>query len=621
MMGGGFQHGPGGGKGRGPGQIEPTKPSNPWKSFNRVILWIKPYYLVVLFGLICLLASTWLEMQPNLIIKKIIDEVIPNGIKESNINVVFKPIIILLGIYILSQLLNLLRTYWLHVSGQKLIYTLRQQVYSHMQSLSLTYFDNKQTGDMMSRMSGDIEQVETLMVHGMDTIISGFFGMLLAFYYMYTLSSNTHPNLALLVLIPMPLIAISIYFFSRKIRAVYRDIRDTVGQMNAKLQENFSGIRVIKAFNREEDEKKSVFEASKLVMDKNIRGIRMWSTFGPFNRLLGLSGSLIVLGIGSTAVIQGKMTVGALFAFWGFVGSFYGPIWMLLQFNDSIMRALAASERLFEVLDTNLKIKDPDVPVEIKNPIGEVEFENISFRYAETGELILKELSLHAYPGQRVALVGHSGAGKTTIINLIPRFYDVQEGRVLIDKVDVRDVKQSDLRKNISMVLQDTFLFNNSVKENLRYGKLDATDDEIIEAAKIANAHEFIDKLPDGYNTEIGERGVKLSGGQKQRIAIARAILANPKILILDEATSSVDSESEYLIHQALDRLISGRTTFIIAHRLSTIKNADIILVLEDGEVAERGTHDELIIVDGKYAQMHQRQFWVNDTLNAGIMK
>ena len=212
MMGSGFQHGPGGGKGRGPGPVEHTKPSNPWKSFNRVILWIKPYYLVVLFGLICLLASTWLDMQPNLIIKKLIDEVIPNGIKNNNTKMVLQPILILLGIYILSQLLNLLRTYWLHVSGQKLIYTLRQQVYSHMQSLSLTYYDNKQTGDMMSRMLGDIEQVETLMVHGMDTIISGFFGMLLAFYYMYTLSSHTHPNLALLVLIPMPLFAVSIYF-------------------------------------------------------------------------------------------------------------------------------------------------------------------------------------------------------------------------------------------------------------------------------------------------------------------------------------------------------------------------------------------------------------------------
>jgi subfamily B ATP-binding cassette protein MsbA len=295
-----------------------------------------------------------------------------------------------------------------------------------------------------------------------------------------------------------------------------------------------------------------------------------------------------------------------------YVNNFYQPVGDFIRTFDSIQRSLASGERIFEVLDSRPEIEDPPNPIPLQRLRGEVEFQHVSFRYA-TGEEVLHDVNVRALPGQRVALVGQSGAGKSSFINLIPRFYDATQGRVLVDGIDVRDVGQSDLRSHIALVLQETFLFSGSVKDNLLFGRPDATDEEVIEAAKVANAHEFIQCLEEGYETQVGERGVRLSGGQKQRLAIARAVLADPRILILDEATSSVDSESEFLIHQALDRLMIGRTTFIIAHRLSTVRTADTILVLEGGAIVEHGGHDELVDADGRYAQMYRQQYWLDE--------
>jgi subfamily B ATP-binding cassette protein MsbA len=298
-----------------------------------------------------------------------------------------------------------------------------------------------------------------------------------------------------------------------------------------------------------------------------------------------------------------------------YLGMLYQPVGNLARINDTIQRSLAAAERIFEVVDEEPLIADLDDAIEMPRINGRVEFEHVDFKY-EDGEYVLKDICIKTEPGQIVALVGRSGAGKTSIVNLIPRFYDPNAGRVLIDGVDIKTVRQTALRRQIAMVLQDTFLFNGTVRENIRYGKLNATDEEIIEAAKAANAHEFIGVMPQGYDTEIGERGIKLSGGQKQRLAIARAILAEPRILILDEATSSVDSESEYLIHRAMDRLMEGRTTFVIAHRLSTIKNADQIITLEHGQVTEIGDHKSLLDQDGVYSQMYAMQFKLNEELS-----
>ncbi|MHB9133287.1 MAG: ABC transporter ATP-binding protein [Armatimonadota bacterium] len=595
------------GPGRASRMGETTPLRHPWQSFKRVLPWITPYWFVLLFGFVCMFVSMYLGQQPPRIIAYAVDYVL----KGQRYGLIQQVVLLSLGVYFATHLFGFLRTYWLHVAGQRMLHNLRTRLYGHYQQLSLTYYDNRQTGDLMSRMTGDVEQIEHIMVHGLDVLIMGLFSMALAFYYMY----QYHPQLALLVLIPVPVLAISIFFFSRVVRTIYRAIRDRVGDLNAKLQDNISGIRVIKAFCREETELEHVTDDSVNVLSMNVKGIRMWSSFGPAMGFLSNIGYVIVLGVGATLVARGQLEVGELIACTMFAGNFYSPVSQLFQFFDSIQRSLAAGERILEVLETAPDIRDPELPKELSQIHGEVEFRDVSFCYA-TGEEVLHNVNVLAKPGERIALVGRSGAGKTSFINLIPRFYDALEGSILVDGVDVRELRQTDLRRHIALVLQETFLFNGTVRENLLYGKPGATDDELIAAAQVANAHEFIERLQKGYDTEIGERGVKLSGGQKQRLAIARAVLANPRILILDEATSLVDSESEFLIHQALERLMEGRTTFIIAHRLSTIKHADTILVLEDGSIVERGSHQQLTHAGGLYAQMYRQQFWLDELLD-----
>ncbi len=615
-MGRGFGGGGGGaGRGMGMGRLQrgdaPGKPKNPWQGIKRMLPWIQPYWPVILGGLLCMALNTFLSQQPPLVIRYIVDFVVGKHHYERLMPIVGW----LLALFAGLSLTDFLRTYWMHISGQKLLHTLRVRLYEHFQKLPLTYYDSRQTGDLMSRMTGDVEQIEQLLEHGLDILLMGIFGMTLTFFYIWHMSHF----IAWLILIPIPVFALSIYFFSRAIRTVYRSIRDRMGDLNAKLQENFSGIRVIKAFSREGAESDYVSTESEAVLNMNVRAIRMWSSFGPAMGFLTSIGRLIAVGASIYLIQQGRFTAGSLVACYMFVQGFYGPIGSLFQFFDSITRSLAAGERLFEVLDTVPEIEDPLNPQPLGEISGQVEFRHVSFRYA-TGEEVLHDVNVLADPGERIALVGRSGAGKSSFINLIPRFYDVLEGEVLVDGVDVRTVRQFDLRKHIALVLQETFLFNGSVKDNLRYGRLDASDEEIYAAAQAANAHEFIERLAEGYDTEIGERGVKLSGGQRQRLSIARAVLANPKILILDEATSSVDSESEFLIHQALERLMENRTTFVIAHRLSTIKHADLILVLEDGEVVERGNHDMLIRSDGVYAQMYRQQFWLDEMFREEVV-
>ncbi|MHB9105598.1 MAG: ABC transporter ATP-binding protein [Armatimonadota bacterium] len=585
-------------------QKQNPRRQNPGAGFWRMLSWLAPFWPIVLVGFICMVGATFLLQQPPRIVGIAVDEVIAKGDYHRTIPLMLA----LLAVFVLMALFSFVRTYSQNVAGQKLLHAMRVRMFRHYQTQPLNFFDSRHTGDLMSRATGDVEQIERFLEHGLDMMLMGFLGMGLALYYII----DIHPLLALGAIAPLPFTLLGIIFFSRIIRPIYRTIRDRMGSLNSRLQEYLSGIRVIKAFNREPYAEERITERSAELLTTCLRGMRLWSTFIPGMMLIAGIGSVLMLGVGLHLVQQGDLRPGQLVACWLYVQNFYVPINGLFIFFNSVQRCLAAGDRICEILDTEPQIRDPKAPAPFTEIRGQVAFDGVTFRYA-TGEEVLKGINFTARPGERVALVGRSGAGKSSFINLIPRFYDVADGRVLIDGVDVRDVRQADLRGQIAMVLQETFLFSGTVRENLRFGRLDATDEEIAEAAKIANAHEFIERLPDGYDTEIGERGVKLSGGQKQRLAIARAVLANPRILILDEATSSVDTESEFLIHQAFERLIEGRTTFIIAHRLSTIRNADTILVLENGEIVEQGTHDALIDDDGLYAQMYRQQFWLDE--------
>lgn len=592
-----------GGGGGGRWGVGPRKPQDAKAAFRKSIKWAKPELPILIFGLVATMIGVFLGQQPPRIFQYTIDNVIGKG----HYDLLVRVILLYIGIVVLGQVIGSLSGFWLQVAGQRTLHTLRMALYNHFQALSLSYYDDKRVGDLTARVTGDVNQLENLIVNTGNALVRQVFGVALALGYMISYSWQ----LALMVLVPLPILAVSLFWFTRRVRVIYRAIRESFGELSAKIMENLSGMRVIKAFNREPREYDTMNAASRHLLSESIRAARMSTIFYPAISTLTTMGTVMVLGVGAYLISRGLFTVGKLTAFVMYVGAFYNPVGDFIRTFDSIQRALASGERIFDVLDTTPEVRDPEMPVELKAMRGEVEFQHVSFHYA-TGEEVLRDVNVRAEPGQRVAIVGKSGAGKSSFINLIPRFYDVTDGRVLIDGVDVREFRQSDLRSHISLVLQETFLFNGSVRENLLFGRPDASDEDVVEAAKAANAHEFVDRLAEGYDTQIGERGIKLSGGQKQRIAIARAVLANPKILILDEATSSVDSESEYLIHQALDSLMVGRTTFIIAHRLSTVRSADAILVLEGGNIVEQGAHDELCEADGLYAQMYKQQFWLD---------
>lgn len=584
------------------GGFGPRRAKDPWKAFRQSLPLARPLLPILSLGLISTAVGVYLSAQPPRIYQYTIDTVIG----QKHFQALPTVILIYVGILLVGQVIGSLSGYWMSVAGQRLLHSLRMALYDHFQALSVSYYDTKRTGDLLSRVTNDVNQVEGMIVNTSNALLRQICGVGFAVYYMWHYQST----LMWLILIPTPIIGFGLYYFTRRIRVIYRSIREATGQLSAKLQENLSGIRVIKAFSREPIEHAQVNETSDFLLQANLRASRMNSFFYPAIQMISATGTVIVLGVGTILIAKGHFTIGALTLFSMYVSQFYQPIGDFIRTFDSIQRALASGERIFEVLESTPEIMDAQQTIPLDTARGEVTFQNVFFRYL-TGEEVLHDVSVTARPGEVVALVGQSGAGKTSFISLIPRFYDVTGGCIAIDGIDVRQLSQRDLRRQIAMVLQETFLFNGTIRDNLRFGRLTATNEEMESAAQAANAHEFIIRLEEGYDTQIGERGVKLSGGQKQRLAIARAILADPRILILDEATSSVDSHSEFLIHQALDRLMEGRTTFIIAHRLSTVRMADQILVLENGAIMERGTHDNLIECNGLYAEMCRQQFWL----------
>ena len=566
---------------------------------KRLFLLLTPYWKTIIISSLLLIGRAGLELVPPLFQKEIIDEVIT----ARNLTYLGIFITALIAAYALNQLVQIGDNYVRHSLGEKFIFDLRVRLYAYLQKMSLSFFERTSTGELMSRVTNDLSALEQFVTHGSALSAVDLMRLVGGMIILLILDNR----LAVLVMIPVPILSLAFRHYNTRIRPVYRRVRARLGDINAKLQDNLSGIRVIQAFAREDLEYERFSKESERYYRARVKGIRYWSIFFPAIRFFGAMGTVIVLGVGSVMVVRDQLSLGTLVAFLAYIATIYDPLNRLTEVDNIFQEAIAAAERIFELLDEATDVKDAPDAIDLPAIRGEMVFDRVHFQYG-SGDQVLHAISFTMAPGEVVALVGPSGAGKTSIANLICRFYDPSKGTVSVDGYDLRHIKLASLRRQVAVVLQDSFLFNNTVAENLLYGKPDAGEDELTAAARAANAHDFIMQLPDGYNTEIGERGVKLSGGQKQRLALARAILADPRILILDEATSSVDAEAEYLIQQALERVLTGRTALVIAHRLSTIRNADKIIVLDHGRIAEVGSHAELMQRGGLYSQLYQRQ-------------
>jgi len=504
----------------------------------------------------------------------------------------------LLLVYALRPALRALQTWATHVAGWGSVAAARKEIYEHLQRLSPRYYSHTQTGQIMSKAINDTAYFESLIAHVIPEAIVSLLTVAGVFVVLFSIN----PTLALYTLAPIPLIVLGFIAYNRYVRPLFRHAQAKLGDLNAALQDNLSGMREIQVFTQEEREMESVGRRIMVHSSAITKAVSTSACFhGGIDFFAGL-GTVSVVLFGGLMAARAQISIADITGFLLYVSLFYEPIMGLNRLNESFQQALAASDRYFEVLDLQPDIGDSPGAVQLDTALGHITYENVSFNYDDTP--VLKNINLDIKPGEMVALVGPTGVGKTTMANLIPRFYDPAEGRVLVDGVDIRTVTISSLRRNVGMVLQDVFLFNGTVAENIAYGSPDATLEQIIDAAVAAGADEFIREMPSGYDTHIGERGVRLSGGQKQRLAIARALLYDAPILILDEATSSVDTETEAKIAAALEKLIGGRTTLVIAHRLSTIRHADRIIVLDEGEIVEEGTHEALMGLNGLYSKL-----------------
>jgi ATP-binding cassette subfamily B protein len=547
--------------------------------------------------------ATLVAMALNISIPQILKRAIDQGVASGSARVLWVSAGIILLIAVVRGLFAFAQRYWGEWLSFRLGYDLRNALYDKLQKLPFAFHDRSQTGDLMSRATSDISETERFVGVGLLELL----GIVLLIIGVFAAMLAESARLTLIALLPLPVLIAATIRFGRVVEPMFTKIQEQMGQLSTVMQESLTGIRVVKAFAREPYELEKFDRDNDEWFQRRFKVINVWANNWPFFTFLIAASVMILLWFGGQQALDKEITVGSLFAMISYVLLLNNPVQRLGFFVNLAATAVASSARVFEILDTPDELADKPGATVLDELRGDVVFEHVSFAYRE-GRATLHDISLHAKPGQIVALMGPTGSGKSTITNLIPRFYDASAGRVLIDGVDVRDVAIQSLRQHIGIVLQDSFLFSSTIAQNIAYGRPDASQDEIEAAARAARAHDFIAGFPEGYETKVGERGVTLSGGQKQRIAIARALLLNPRILILDDSTSSVDTETEHLIQQALDKLMEGRTTFVIAQRLLTLKNADQILVLRDGAVAQRGTHEELLTQPGLYREIYDVQ-------------
>jgi ABC-type multidrug transport system fused ATPase/permease subunit len=571
---------------------------------RRVAVYLKPYKMMAAGTISCALLSLVFSLAYPKLTQFVIDDVI----RQKDAARLTYIMLALLGAFLLRDLFNSLRILINNTFEQNVIYDMRRDVYARLQRLPVNYFDQRASGDLMTRVIEDVNSLERVLIDGTEqgsAAVLGIVGVM-------TIMIITNPLLAAVALIPLPLLAAGAIWYTTTAHKRYRAQREASSAMNALLMDNLQGVRQIKAFGREEHEDTRFAQRADDLRKGTLGIMRVWAAYSPAMSFAGALGLGLVLWIGGRQVLADRMTVGQLVGFVIYLGLFYEPVARLHGLNQMLQAARAAGERIFDILDAPIERATTNGAANTRRflhlPVrGEVTYENISFGY-NPERVVLRNVSLHARPGEIVALAGPTGAGKSTLVNLLPAFYDATSGRILIDGQEISGVSLQSLRDQISVVSQEAFLFNGTIRENILYGRLDATDDELIAASKAANCHDFIERLPNGYDSRVGERGVKLSVGEKQRVSIARALLKDAPILVLDEATASVDTATERLIQEALERLMENRTSFVIAHRLSTIRKADQILVMRHGQIIERGTHEELLQANGLYAKLAQIQ-------------
>ena len=576
-----------------------TSPSS-YQYFLRILAYAKPYRVKLAFALLASVLATLVWLAVPLGLRELLDAVFDEGNREL-LNIVT---LVLITLFVMQAILGFAGGYLMDWVGERMVTDLRKQLYSHLQKMSLRFYSNRRLGELTSRLTNDVAAVRDAVTgtlsEGLTQSINLFGSVALMLWLNWRLS--------LIIFVTVPVIALAVKYFGHLIRKLSRKVQDRLADTTAIAEEALSAIQSVKSFAREKFETDRYDSKAEELFDTARRKVLYSNLFWSSVAVMFLSTLIIIFWYGGTEVLAGRLSAGDLVAFIFFAFNIGRSLSGMARIYTIFSSAVGASERIFGLLDEVPEVKDAPGAAELHSVDGRVEFESVSFSY-DDGTPVLREISFEASPGEIVALVGPSGAGKTTLLNLIPRFYDLQTGVIRVDGIDISSIKQQSLRQQLAMVPQQIELFSTSIMENIRYGRLDASEEEVEEAARQAQAHEFITAHPDGYGALVGEKGIKLSGGQRQRIAIARAILKEPRILLLDEATSALDSESEQALQTALDNLMENRTTFVIAHRLSTIRNASMILVMDQGKIVERGTHSELIRGDGLYRHLHDLQF------------